>query len=141
MAERLQNISKLNERLNVENKGLLERSLQLQTGADITVKLQSQVQECGITINSQKDKITELVNTIANIKDNYNFLKAENEVQLAQIETDSVLLKQNNSHQIDKLKLNLENEMNTSLRLLQENQQLQTSIEIITDEHNQKLGQ
>jgi len=141
LAERLQNISKLNERLNVENKGLLERSLQYQTGADITVKLQSQVQECGITINSQKDKITELVNTIANIKDNYNFLKAENEVQLAQIETDSVLLKQNNSHQIDKLKLNLENEMNTSLRLLQENQQLQTSIEIITDEHNQKLGQ
>jgi 4-hydroxy-L-threonine phosphate dehydrogenase PdxA len=141
LAERLQNISKLNERLNVENKGLLERSLHLQTGADITVKLQSQVQECEITINSQKDKITELVNTIANIKDNYNFLKAENEVQLAQIETDSVLLKQNNSHQIDKLKLNLENEMNTSLRLLQENQQLQTSIEIITDEHNQKLGQ
>lgn len=116
MAERLQNISKLNERLNVENKGLLERSLQLQTDANVTVKLQSQVQECEFTINSQKDKITELVNTIANIKDNYNFLKAENEVQLAQIETDSVLLKQNNSHQIDKLKLNLESEMNTSLR-------------------------
>lgn len=103
--------------------------------------MKNQIKEYENLVNSQRDKLTEMVNSLANLNDNYSFLKAENEAYKAQIETDKALHHQTNCHKIENLQINLENEMNNSLRLMQENQKLQTTIELINDENDQKLIQ
>lgn len=135
----MQNIVKLNDRLNEENASLLARCKNLQLTADSTTQVMERLASRETTIEEQKEVIEKSEGVIKELKGEIKFVKAENEAMQAQIKTDAELNNVNTFTKIENLNNNLEHEMNNSLRLMQDNQDLRSKLDFAHEEHNQKL--
>lgn len=137
--ERMQNIVKLNDRLNEENASLLNRCKNLQATADSTTTVMERLASRETTIEEQREVISHYTTQLKECNDKYAFIKAENEAMTAQLKTDSEINDAKSLNKIENLKNNLDCEMNNSLRLMQENQDLRSKLDLTNEEHNQKL--
>lgn len=135
----MQNIVKLNDRLNEENASLLARCKNLQLTADSTTQVMERLASRETTIEEQKEVISNSIGVIKELKGEIAFVKADNEAMQAQVKTDAELNNVNTFTKIENLKNNLEHEMNNSLRLMQDNQDLRSKLDFAHEEHNQKL--
>lgn len=85
----MQNIVKLNERLNEENASLLNRCKHLQATADSTTTVMERLASRENTIEEQRENIGHLKGEVKEFNDKIAFIKAENEAMAAQMKTDA----------------------------------------------------
>jgi len=85
----MQNIVKLNERLNEENASLLNRCKHLQATADSTTTVMERLASRENTIEEQREVIGHYTQQVKDCNDKIAFIKAENEAMAAQMKTDA----------------------------------------------------